>query len=73
MDNKIYDGAMLHGVNKQNVAPGELGEVVSLDLGLIPEGTVDKVSTLIEQINELFNEHKIHLWLSKGYRENTVE
>jgi hypothetical protein len=46
---KIYDGAMLHGVNKQKCAPGELGETISLDLGKIPEDVInEKVAPLIE-------------------------
>jgi len=46
---KIYDGAMLHGTNKQKITPGELGEVVSLDLGAIPEEVInEEISPMIK-------------------------
>lgn len=67
---KIYDGAMLHATNKQNVAPGKLGQVVSLDLGDVPEEIVkEKVGPLIEQLAEVLNEYKVYPWLSMGYRD----
>lgn len=69
--NRIYDGAMLHGVNKQNVAPGELGEVVSLDLGMIPEDVIDeKVTPLIIQLTEILQQHKVYLWITTAHRED---
>lgn len=75
MNNRIYDGAMLHGTNKQNIASGELGDITSLDLGLIPEDTIDKIRPLIDQINNILSEHKVYFWLTTGYHEenNTVE
>lgn len=67
---KIYDGAMLHGVNKQNVAPGELGEVVSLDLGMIPEDVLEKkVDPLIEQLADVLKDYKIYVWRTSGYHD----
>lgn len=67
---KIYDGAMLHGVNKQKCAPGELGETVSLDLGKIPEDIInEKVAPLIEQLAKVLEEYKIYPWLSMGYHD----
>ena len=67
---KVYDGAMLHGVNKQNVAPGELGKTISLDLGNIPENVIkEKVCPLIKQLAEVLNEHKVDTWLSMGYHD----
>jgi len=67
---RIYDGAMLHGVNKQNVAPGKLGKPVSLDLGNIPENVIkEKVGPLIEQLAEVLNEYKVYTWLSMGYHD----
>ena len=67
---KTYDGAMLHGVNKQNVAPGELGETVSLDLGKIPEEVInEKIGPLIEQLAEILAEYKVYPWLSMGYHD----
>ena len=57
---RIYDGAMLHATNKQNVAPGEHGQVVSLDLGDVPEKVInDKVAPLIEQlVNGYYDFHE---------------
>lgn len=67
---KVYDGAMLHGVNKQNVAPGEPAERVSLDLGNIPEEVIkEKVCPLIKQLAEVLNEYKVYPWLSMGYHD----
>ena len=58
-----YTGAMLHGVNKQNVAPGELGEAVSLDLGMIPEDVMKrKICPLIEDLNAALKEYKVYVW-----------
>lgn len=69
--NRIYDGAMLHGVNKQNVTPGELGEVVSLDLGMIPEDVInEKVTPLIIQLTEILQQYKVYLWITTGHRED---
>ena len=69
--NRIYDGAMLHGVNKQNVTPGELGEVVSLDLGMIPEDTInEKVVPLIVQLTEILQQYKVYLWITTGHHED---
>lgn len=71
---KVYDGAMLHGVNKQKVAPGELGQVVSLDLGDVPEEIVnDKVAPLIEQLANVLSEYKVYPWLSIGWHEEDTE
>lgn len=65
---KIYNGAMLHATNKQKVAPGELGQVVSLDLGDVPEEVVNnKVAPLIEQLANVLNEYRVYPWLSLGY------
>lgn len=65
---------MLHGVNKQNVAPGELGEVVSLDLGMIPEHVVkEKIEPLIVQLAEILEEYKIWLWTTTGYHEENTD
>lgn len=67
---RIYDGAMLHATNKQNVAPGEHGQVVSLDLGDVPEKVInDKVAPLIEQLANVLNEYKVYPWLSIGYHD----
>ena len=67
---KIYDGAMLHATNKQKVAPGKLGQVVSLDLGEVPENVVkEKIGPLIEQLAEVLSEYKIYPWLSMGYHD----
>jgi len=67
---RIYDGAMLHGVNKQNVAPGELGKVVSLDLGMIPEEVVEeKIKPLIDQLVDVLSEYKVYPWLTTGYHD----
>ncbi len=71
---KVYDGAMLHATNKQNVAPGELGQVVSLDLGSVPEEVVnDKVAPLIEQLANVLSEYKVYPWLSIGWHEEDTE
>lgn len=71
---KVYDGAMLHGVNKQNVAPGELGEVVSLDLGMIPEHVVkEKIVPLIAQLAEVLKEYKVYPWTTTGYHEENTD
>lgn len=71
---RIYDGAMLHATNKQNVAPGELGQVVSLDLGSVPEEVVnDKVAPLIEQLANVLSEYKVYPWLSIGWHEEDTE
>lgn len=71
---KIYDGAMLHATNKQNVAPGELGQVVSLDLGNIPEEVVnDKIAPLIVQLAGILSEYKVYPWVSMGYREENTD
>lgn len=67
---RIYDGAKLHAVNKQNVAPGEHGQVVSLDLGSVPEEVVNnKVAPLIEQLANVLDEYKVYPWLSMGYHD----
>ena len=67
---KIYDGAMLHGVNKQNVTPGEIGKTVSLNLGMIPEDIInEKVAPLIEQLADVLKEYKVYPWLSMGYHD----
>lgn len=71
---RIYDGAMLHATNKQNVAPGELGQVVSLDLGSVPEEVVNnKVAPLIEQLANVLSEYKVYPWLSIGWHEEDTE
>jgi hypothetical protein len=71
---KIYDGAMLHATNKQKVAPGELGQVVSLDLGDVPEEIVNnKVAPLIEQLANVLSEYKVYPWLSIGWHEEDTE
>lgn len=71
---RIYDGAMLHATNKQKVAPGELGQVVSLDLGSVPEEVVnDKVAPLIEQLANVLSEYKVYPWLSMGWHEENTE
>lgn len=65
---------MLHGVNKQNISPGQLGEVVSLNLGNIPENVVDeKVGPLVEQLSDILSEYKVSVWLSIGYIENNTD
>lgn len=65
---------MLHGVNKQTISPGELGEVVSLNLGDIPENVIDeKVGPLVEQLSDILSEYKVYVWLSKGYIENNTD
>lgn len=67
---RVYDGAMLHAVNKQKTLPGELTERVSLDLGNIPEDVIkEKVGPLIEQLAEVLNEYKVYPWLSMGYHD----
>lgn len=71
---RIYDGAKLHATNKQNVAPGELGQVVSLDLGNIPEEVVnDKIAPLIGQLADILSEYKVYPWVSRGYREENTD
>ncbi|WP_279148548.1 hypothetical protein [Segatella bryantii] len=71
---RIYDGAMLHATNKQNVAPGELGQVVSLDLGSVPEEVVNnKVAPLIGQLANVLSEYKVYPWLSIGWHEEDTE
>ncbi len=71
---KIYDGAKLHATNKQKVAPGELGQVVSLDLGDVPEEIVNnKVAPLIEQLANVLSEYKVYPWLSIGWHEEDTE
>ena len=71
---RIYDGAMLHATNKQNVALGELGQVVSLDLGSVPEEVVNnKVAPLIEQLANVLSEYKVYPWLSIGWHEDNNE
>ena len=71
---RIYDGAMLHATNKQKVAPGELGQVVSLDLGSVPEEVVNnKVAPLIEQLANVLSEYKVYPWLSIGWHEEDTE
>lgn len=71
---RIYDGAKLHATNKQNVAPGELGQVVSLDLGNIPENVIkEKVGPLIEQLAEVLNEYRVYPWLTIGWHEEDTE
>ena len=68
---KTYTGAKLHGVNKQNVAPGKLGNTVSLDLGMIPEDVLkDKVLPLIENLNTVLSDYKIYVWATVGYIED---
>lgn len=68
---KTYNGAMLHGVNKQNVAPGELGKTISLNLGMIPEDViVNKVEPLITQLSEVLEEYKVYTWMTTGYAED---
>ena len=67
---RIYDGAMLHGANKQNVAPGEHAEIVSLDLNGIPEDVINKkISPIIIQLSEILAEYKVYTWLSMGYHD----
>lgn len=67
---RVYDGAMLHGVNKQNVAPGELGETVSLDLGMIPEEIInEKINPLIKQLADVLANYKVYPWLTMGYHD----
>lgn len=62
---------MLHGVNKQNIAPGELGKAVSLDLGTIPEDVIiNKVVPLITQLSEVLEEYKVYTWVTTGYTED---
>lgn len=71
---RIYNGAILHATNKQNVAPGELGQVVSLDLGSVPEEVVtDKITPLIGQLANVLSEYKVYTWLSIGWREENTE
>ncbi len=67
---KQYDGAMLHGVNKQNITPGEHGEAVSLDLGMIPEEVINKeVAPLIEKLSDILGLYNVYTWLSMGYHD----
>jgi len=71
---KMYDGAMLHATNKQKVAPGELGDVVSLDLGNIPEDIVnEKIGPIIVQLANILKEYKVYTWLSTGYHEDNTD
>jgi hypothetical protein len=71
---KTYDGAMLHATNKQKVAPGELGDVVSLDLGNIPEDIVkEKIGPIIIQLADILKEYKVYMWLSTGYHEDNTD
>lgn len=68
---RIYDGAMLHGANKQKTMPEELGEVVSLDLGAIPEEVINKeISPMIKELADVLAEYQVYLWLSTGYHED---
>lgn len=68
---RIYDGAMLHGTNKQKITPEELGEVVSLDLGAIPEEVInEKISPMIKELADVLAEYQVYLWLSTGYHED---
>ena len=67
---KIYDGAMLHGVNKQDVSPGELGDTVSLDLGMIPEDVVEeKIGPLICKLASILEEYKVYIWTSTSHHD----
>lgn len=71
---KIYTGSMLHGVNKQNIAPGELGETVSLDLGMIPEDVIkEKVFPLVKSLNDILSEYNVYFWTTMGHFENKEE
>ena len=71
---KIYDGAMLHAANKQKVAPGELGDVVSLDLGNIPEDVIkEKIYPLIGQLADILGEYKVYTWITMGYHEENTD
>ena len=71
MINGVYDNVMLHRVNKQNVTPGELREVISIDLGMIPEGVVDKkVGPLITQLTEILQKYNVYLWITTGHHED---
>lgn len=65
---------MLHGVNRQKVTPGELGQVVSLDLGDVPENVINtEVSPLIKQLADILNKYKVYPWLSIGWHEDNTE
>ena len=67
---KTYTGAMLHGVNKQDITPGKLGNTVSLDLGMIPEDVLkNKIFPLIENLNTILSDYKIYMWTTMGYFE----
>lgn len=67
----MYTGAAIHGVNKQHVAPGELGEVISLDLGMVPEEVVKgRISLLIDELNSILREYEVYTWTSWGYIED---
>lgn len=71
---RVYTGSMLHGVNKQNVAPGERSETMSLDLGMIPEDIMkEKVLPLVESLHDVLSEYNVYFWTTKGYFENKEE
>ncbi len=68
---KVYDGAMLHGTNKQKITPEELGEVVSLDLGAIPEEVInEEISPMVKELSDVLAKYQVYLWLSIGHHED---
>ena len=56
------------------MAPGELEQVVSLDLGDVPENVVkEKVGPLIVQLAEVLEEYKIYPWVSIMWHEENSD
>lgn len=65
---KKYLGATFNGCLKTD--PNETVEVMTLDLGMIPEDVmINKVSPLLEQLNSVLNEHKVYIWSAMDYLE----
>ena len=52
----------------------QLGDVVSLDLGNIPEEVIkEKIYPLIGQLADILGEYKVYTWITMGYHEENTD
>lgn len=66
---KTYNGAMLHGCNKQNK---DDIKKFSLDLGMVPEDVLDKATPLLQELNDMLGKYNVYTWFTSGYHMKNI-
>ena len=65
-----YNGAALHGINKNGIPQGESHpeKVVSVSLDGIPEDVVNnKIVPLIGELTDISSKYNVYFWITRMY------